>query len=169
MSDERGVLDLQVEPPVLMALDTRATAVTLLEDQPSHPEYSAFLLRAVERRTTFAYCELVDLELAQACSKRARAWHAGDRSLFVPEGRRLIAEVFGRRRAIISQTQSVRMPLGSSDDPRVLGWPVRDAAFGSSRGTASTLTTPPTRRRRSSSARRWCAPIAHSPTLRLSC
>lgn len=130
MSDERGVLDLQVEPPALVVLDTSAIAVALLEDQPSHREYSAFLLRAVERRTTFAYCELVDLELAQACSKRARAQHAGDRSLFVPEGRRLIAEVFGRWRAIISQTQSVRMPLGLSDDPRVLGSPVRDAAFG---------------------------------------
>ena len=30
----------------------------------------------------------------------------------------------------MSQTQSVRMPLGLSDDPRVLGSPVRDAAFG---------------------------------------
>lgn len=113
-----------------MVLDTSAIAVALLEDQGSHSEYAAFLLRAVENGTTFAYCELVDLELAQACSKRARAQHGGDRSLFVPEGRRLIADVFGRWRAILSQTQSVRMPLGVSDDPRVLGSPVRDAAFG---------------------------------------
>jgi len=130
MPDERGVIDLRVEPPPLVVLDTSAIAVALLEDQASHSEYSAFLLRAIESRTTFAYCELVDLELAQVCSKRAREQHGGDRSRFVPEGRRLIADVFARWRAITSQTQSVRMPLGLSDIPNVLGSPVRDAAFG---------------------------------------
>lgn len=104
MPDARGVVDLRGDPPPIVVLDTSAIAVALLEDQASHQDYAAFLLRAIERRTTLAYCELVDLELAQACSKRAREQHGGDRSRFVPEGRRLIADVFARWRAITSQT-----------------------------------------------------------------
>lgn len=129
MAEDRGVFQLAVAPPEIVVLDTSAIAVALLEDQPTHGEYTAFLLRAVSAGTTLAYCELVDLELAQVCSKRAREQSGGDRAKFVPRGRALIADVFERWRSVLSQTPSLRLPLGLSDDPSVLGSPVRDAAF----------------------------------------
>jgi hypothetical protein len=39
----------------------------LLEDQPQHEEYAGFLERAVAAGTTLVYCDLLDLELAEAC------------------------------------------------------------------------------------------------------
>lgn len=130
MHGEGGVHDLRVDPPALIVVDTSAVAVALLEDQPAHAEYTSFLLRAIAGGTTVAYCELLDLELAQLCSKRARAMHSGDRSRFVADGRRLIADVFARWRQLLSQTPSIRMPLGLSENPTIPGSPVRDTAFG---------------------------------------
>jgi predicted nucleic acid-binding protein len=125
----RGVFDLSIAPPETVALDTSAILRALLEDQSSHAEYADFLQRAVRAGTTLAYGELVDLELAQTCIKAARAACDGDRARAVPRGRQLIAEVFQRWRELMSQTSSVRVPLGLSHQPDVLGSPVRDTAF----------------------------------------
>ena len=47
MADSRGVFDLGVEMPDVLVLDTSAISVMLFEDQETHPDYTAFLARAV--------------------------------------------------------------------------------------------------------------------------
>ena len=47
MADSRGVFDLGVEMPDVFVLDTSAISVMLFEDQETHPDYTAFLARAV--------------------------------------------------------------------------------------------------------------------------
>lgn len=129
MADQRGVFDLHVEPPEVVVLDTSAVALVLFEDQQTHGEYADFLTRAVRVKTTLVYCEMLDLELAQVCVKAARFQHDGRRERFIPAGRTLIREVFGRWRALYSATDSQRVPVGPSEIPDVVGSPVRDAAF----------------------------------------
>ena len=75
MADSRGVFDLGVEMPDVLVLDTSAISVMLFEDQETHPDYTAFLARAVAENTVLVYCELLDLELAQVCMKEARRLH----------------------------------------------------------------------------------------------
>jgi predicted nucleic acid-binding protein len=129
VAEPRGVFDLLLEPPDVIVLDTSAVAVVLFEDQDAHAEYAQFLARAVQAGTTLVYCEMLDLELAQVCMKAARKEHDGRRERFVPAGRTLIRDVFGRWRALYSETGSLRVPVGPSERRDTVGSPVRDAAF----------------------------------------
>ena len=47
-------------------VDTSAFIAALLPDEPGHDDYARFLERCALAGTVLAYCELVDLELAQA-------------------------------------------------------------------------------------------------------
>ncbi len=129
MPDEHGIVDLSIDPPEVVVLDTSAVCRVLFEDGAGHVDYREFLARAVGAGTTLAYCEMLDLELAQACVKAARRQHHGDRSRSVVAGRDLIREVFGRWRAIIGETDSRRVPIGPLERHDAVGSPVRDAAF----------------------------------------
>ncbi len=54
MADSRGVFDLGVEMPDVLVLDTSAISVMLFEDQETHPDYTAFLARAVAENTVLS-------------------------------------------------------------------------------------------------------------------
>ena len=107
-----------------------------MQDQPGHEEYTNFLARTVRARSTIAYGELLDLELAQTCVKLARArieaarGSAEDRKLeAITLGQRLLTDVFSRWRDLISLTDSVRIPIGAPERAGEFGSPVRDTAF----------------------------------------
>ena len=126
------MFDRAGDPPPLIVVDTSAVACSLLQDQPGHEEYTDFLARAVRDRSTIAYGELLDLELAQTCVKLARAridaarGSAEDRKLeAITLGQRLRTDVFSRWRELISLTDSVRIPIGAAERAGEFGSPVR--------------------------------------------
>jgi predicted nucleic acid-binding protein len=118
----RGVvpLDSILAAPVV-AIDTSAVVSGLLEDQPAHAEYADFLERASEQSVTLAFCDLLELELAQACFRIAIArrhegqWrqHLSDRRSRRP-ARDLASRVFGRWSLLLDATPHLR--VGISDE-----------------------------------------------------
>ncbi len=119
---ERGVLPLSILPPAIVVVDTSAAVAALLADQAQHAEYAEFLARCVERGTTFAYCDLLQLELAEACvaialkrqHKNRWANHRHDGRALRP-ARRLLDDVLVRWRSTLAQSASMAIPLGSAD------------------------------------------------------
>lgn len=64
MSGRRSVLDLSIEPPEVVCVDTSALIRALFDDQPQHADYLGFFARVAEAGSTIVYSELLDLELA---------------------------------------------------------------------------------------------------------
>ena len=79
MSVRAGVLDLSIEPPEVVCVDTSALIRALFDDQPQHADYLGFFARVAEAGSTIVYSELLDLELAQMCVKSARSRSNGRR------------------------------------------------------------------------------------------
>jgi predicted nucleic acid-binding protein len=141
---ERGVLSVSSAPQDLIVLDTSAVIRALVEDQTQHGEYADYLVRSVEHGTDFAYSDLVELEIAQACTgialrqRHGRRWndHRHDGRALRP-ARDLTARVLEAWFTLLSQVNSVHIPVGplaqggppgEVDDPD-LGSPVRDRAL----------------------------------------
>lgn len=124
-----GVLDLSIEPPEVVCVDTSALIRALFDDQPQHADYLGFFARVAEAGSTIVYSELLDLELAQMCVKSARRRSDGKREESTRIGRELVRSTFAAWRDIYTLTDSVRVTLAGGDEPGMIGSPVRAAAF----------------------------------------
>lgn len=56
----------RADPPGYVVVDTSAFVAALISDEPTHNDYAGFLERCALAGTVLAYCELVELELAEA-------------------------------------------------------------------------------------------------------
>ena len=136
MTDSAGVVELTGPAPPLVVVDTSAAVCALIDDEPQHDQYADFFERAIRAGTELVYCELVDFELVHAATRIAlkrelgKRWrsHTGDPT-YLPAVRDLTRELFDRWLGLLSQTSSIRLPLGplGGNDPSTS---VRDAAFG---------------------------------------
>jgi predicted nucleic acid-binding protein len=124
-----GVLDLSIEPPEVVCVDTSALIRALFDDQPQHTDYLGFFVRIAEGGSTIVYSELLDLELAQMCVKSARNTSNGRRKESTRLGRELVRSTSSAWRDIYTLTGSVRVTLAGGDEPGIIGSPVRAAAF----------------------------------------
>lgn len=124
-----GVLDLSIEPPEIVCVDTSALIRALFEDQSQHADYLAFFVRIAKAGSVIVYSELLALELAQMCVKSARHRSHGRREESTRLGRELVRTTFSAWRDIYAHTDSVRVTLAGGDEPGTIGSPIRDAAF----------------------------------------
>lgn len=124
-----GVLDLSIEPPEVVCIDTSALIRALFDDQPHHADYLDFFVRLADAGSMIVYSELLDLELAQMCVKSARKRSDGRRDESIRLGRELVRSAFAAWRDIYTLTGSVRVGLAGGSEPGVVGSPVRAAAF----------------------------------------
>lgn len=129
MPDRAGVLDLRVELPEVLCVDTSALICALFDDQPHHGDYLAFFSRIAEAGTMIVYSEILDLELAQMCIKTARRRSDGRRTESIHLADELLRSTFARWREIFAKTESVRATLAGNDNPSLVGSPIRAAAF----------------------------------------
>ena len=131
-------------PPDVVVLDTSAAIEALLDDQPRHDEYAAFLAACAAGGTAIAYCEILELELAEACVGIAlarihgRDWRRkrNDGRALRP-ARKLIEETAAKWQAFLdSVEQTLRVPLDwgtlhdDAEHVETFGAAVLDRAIG---------------------------------------
>lgn len=116
---ERGVLSLAAIPPDVLVLETSAVIEALMTDRPHHAAYADYVARCVEQGTTFAYSDLLELELAQACVNiTLRRLHAGRWFSHRRDGRalrparKLTDQALAAWFELLAQVESVHVPIG---------------------------------------------------------